>query len=91
MDDKYRYYIWRCILKTVFNFFKQRYKRLSRAENDIIRAKRLKRVDIGSTSKVVGARESEIQDIVKGLSTNISLGKKERESKRELKRLGFLN
>jgi hypothetical protein len=59
-------------------------------EDYIIRAKKLRRVNIGSRSRVIGASEEEIQDIKQGLDTNILLGKREKESKKQLKRLGFL-
>lgn len=60
------------------------------AESFILRAKRLRRVQEGSRSRVIGASEEEIQDIKTGLDTNIIQGKREKESKKQLKRLGFL-
>lgn len=71
-------------------------KNKSRADYDLERSRQLERRKIDSISRVVrkdgrNISEVEIQEIVKGLSTNITLGKREKESKRELERLGFLN
>ena len=60
------------------------------AEEVILKARKLKRIRVGNISRVVGASEDEIQDIKDGLDYNILHGKREKESKKELRRLGFL-
>jgi len=75
-------------------FVRKRRERVNRkyfSQDYINRSKKLKRVSHGSRSKIQGASEAEIQEIKTGLDTNIIKGYKERESKRELKRLGFLH
>jgi hypothetical protein len=64
---------------------------LSKSKQYVEKAKTLKRVRIGSKSKIVGASEEEIQEIKQGLDTNIIFGREERQSKKQLRRLGFLH
>lgn len=72
-------------MTSIFSKFRQK------TNSYVQRSKRLKRVRTSYGTKIVGASEIEIQEIKQGLDTNIINGKHEKESKRELKRLGFLN
>lgn len=65
-------------------------KYFTRKKKAPLRSKKLKRVQHGSVSKIEGGSNGEIQDIKTELDTNVLLGKRERESKKELKRLGFV-
>jgi hypothetical protein len=54
-------------------------------------ARRLRRVRVSrAKTKIVGASEEKMQEIKQGLDTNIIKGRYERQSKKELRRLGFL-
>lgn len=66
-------------------------KKIGSSDYYIRQARKLRRVRRGNRSKIEGASEAEIQEIKTGLDTNIIKGKKEKQSKKELKRLGFLN
>lgn len=74
---------------TIFNYFKQKEKKKN-AKSYIDRARRLKRVKEGNKTRIIGASEQEIQEIKTGLDTNMIMGRYEKQSEKELRRLGFL-
>lgn len=66
-------------------------RKIGGAESYIRRAKKLRRVKRGYISRIEGGSEAEIQEVKTGLDTNIIKGQKEKESKKQLRRLGILH
>jgi hypothetical protein len=65
--------------------------KIPKSKEYIIRAEKLRRVKTDHHTKIVGASEGEIQEIKQGLDTNVIKGQHEKESKHQLRRLGFLD